>query len=411
MDHPGMKILQLTNKVPYPPRDGGAIASLTLARELARAGHDVTMLAMNTSKHFLEPGDSMEREGPFLLLDGFRMETVSVDTTIRPMAALSNLLFTRLPYNAVRFLSEAFRRRLLELLEQETFDYILLDQLYTCLYINDIRQAVRTPLILRAHNIEHEIWRRTARSSGGLQRLYLTILANRIRRFELSVINRYDILVPITGRDAAQFGKMGNQKPMHILPAGMDIPSAAPADTPFTPSVAHLGALDWLPNREGILWFIRNVWPSVREAVPGIEFHLAGRNAPESFRMETAAPGVVYYGEISDAANFIRQHPVFIVPLFSGSGMRIKLLSYLAAGKATVTTTVGAEGIPVTHGRETFIADQPRLFAEHLINLLKNEDLCHETGKQAVDFIRETYDNRKLIAEFLEFLNTLDNNR
>jgi glycosyltransferase involved in cell wall biosynthesis len=242
-----------------------------------------------------------------------------------------------------------------------------------------------------------------------LKRLYLSILARRIKRFELSLINRYDALVPITSRDAGHFRNFGNKKPCHVLPTGMDVADQSGPDHPeFKPSVAHLGALDWLPNQNGIRWFIRMVWPIVLREIPDIEFHLAGRNAPKHFGSQVSAPGVVYHGEIEDAAAFIREHPIFIVPVFSGSGMRIKLLDYLSAGRATVTTTIGAEGIPVSDGRDTFITDEPDKFARHIITLAGNPELCREIGENAKAFIRTHFDNRMLIKQFIEFLKTLD---
>jgi len=399
-----MKILQLTNKVPYPPRDGGAIASLTLARELTKAGHEVIVLAMNTSKHFVDQNNTDIKPS-----GNIRWEIVPVFTGIRWYKALANLLFSRLPYNAIRFISEEYRTKLRSLLSENNFDFIILDNLYTGLYIKDIRSCSQSPVVLRPHNIEHEIWVRTAKSSSGLKRLYLTILARRIRRFELSLINQYDALIPITSRDEAHFINFGNTKPSHVLPTGMDLRDQT-GDSPvaFKASVAHLGALDWLPNQNGIRWFIRLVWPIVRREIQGIEFHLAGRNAPASFEANISSPGVVFHGEIEDAASFIREHPIFIVPVFSGSGMRIKLLDYMSAGRATVTTTIGAEGIPVVDGRETFISDQPEEFARYIILLIRNPDLCREMGENAITFIKNNFDNQVLIGQLVEFLNKLD---
>ncbi len=404
-----MKILQLTNKVPYPPRDGGAIASLTLARELTRAGHQVTVLAMNTSKHFLDT------DNPSALIPGLKMEIVSVDTRIRWTHAIINLLFSRLPYNAVRFISEDYRSKLKELLTAADFDFVILDQVYTALYMDDIRASSKAPIVLRAHNIEHEIWSRSAKSSTGLKRLYLTILASRIRKFELSLINRYDAIVPITDRDATHFNQFGNTKPCHVMPAGMDLrdeqpenPAAADKEDNETITVAHLGALDWLPNQTGMHWFVEQVWPIVRTRINNIEFHLAGRNAPPGYKEVIKSPGVFFYGEIEDAADFIANHRIFIVPLFSGSGMRIKLLDYMAAGKATVTTTIGAEGIPVTHGKEAFIADQPEEFANYIVALAGDPGLCTRMGEHAREFIGKNFDNKLLISQLTDFLKTID---
>lgn len=399
-----MKILQLTNKVPYPPRDGGAIASLTLARELTLAGHEVVVLAMNTSKHFVHQNQTDGKPA-----ESIHWEIVDVDTDIHWYKALFNLLFSRLPYNAIRFISEEYRLKLRSLLTKNHFDFIILDNLYTGLYIKDIRETSGSPVILRPHNIEHEIWERTAKSSFGLKRLYLILLAHRIRRLELSLINQYDALVPITTRDAGHFTRFGNTKPCHVLPTGMNLPDQSQDQAAASKvSVAHLGALDWLPNQNGIQWFIRLVWPIVRRTVPGIEFHLAGRNAPRSFVEQISASPVVYHGEIEDAAAFIREHRIFIVPVFSGSGMRIKLLDYMSAGKATVTTTIGAEGIPIVAGKEAFIADKPEEFANHIITLARDTGLCHEIGQNAIAFIKNRFDNQLLIGQLIEFLKQID---
>jgi polysaccharide biosynthesis protein PslH len=189
----------------------------------------------------------------------------------------------------------------------------------------------------------------------------------------------------------------------------MDLPDLLIKQSVQPATVAHLGALDWLPNQQGIQWFIRMVWPIIRDEIPGIEFHLAGRNAPKRFKEQTAAPGVVYHGEIENSFDFIREHSIFIVPLFSGSGMRIKLLDYMASGRATVTTTIGAEGIPVTDKVETFISDKPEDFANHIIALARDPHLRQTTGENAVRFIKTNFDNQSLILKLTEFLKTIGN--
>ncbi len=408
-----MKILQLTNKVPYPPRDGGAIASFALTRGLAGAGHDVVLLAMNTTKHFVDVGthnDVVETHDhaslqPIPMINNVRWEIVPVDTRIRWQKALANLLFSRLPYNAVRFISEAYKLKLISLLKTEKFDFIILENLYTGLYLSDIRKNSSTPVIFRPHNVEHEIWARTVKISSGPKKLYLNILASRIRKFELSCINNYEAIVPITKRDGDHFTAFGNRKPMHILPTGIQFSDqAGPEGTASACTVAHLGALDWLPNQDGIRWFLTRVWPLVKNQIPEAGFFLAGRNCPSGFAKEVQSLGAVYLGEIEDAQTFIRQHPVFIVPVFSGSGMRIKLLDYLSLGKAVVSTSTGAEGIPVVSGRECLIADAPQEFAGALVTLLHSPDHRREIGKNASTFVAEKYNNRELISQFIDFL-------
>ncbi|MBQ1606060.1 MAG: glycosyltransferase, partial [Bacteroidales bacterium] len=180
-----MKILVLANKMPYPPKDGGAIATLSLARSLHRCGCEVDLLAMNTPKHFCRVEDI-----PAEISSEINFYAVEVDTTIKATKALKNLLFSSKPYNAERFVNEAFAERLKALLSEEQYDVVQLEGLYLCPYIETIRKFSSAKIALRAHNVEHEIWKRMVENEKSLpKRLYKGIIARRMRRFELSYIN------------------------------------------------------------------------------------------------------------------------------------------------------------------------------------------------------------------------------
>ena len=395
-----MKILQITNKVPVPPKDGGSIASLRLAEGLADQDHQVHILAMNTSKHFVTREEIQNFEKPNLAVTA-----VEIDTRIRPEKAMINLIFSRLPYNAVRFISPKFRSALKALISEFQPELIILENLYPAAYLDDIRRNSGAALAYRAHNVEHEIWHRMARNARGLKKHYISILARRIYEFEKDLVNKYDLLVPITARDADALEKLGNKKPCFILPAGYDSEIAdCPPIKESEPVIAHLGALDWLPNQEGLLWFADEVWPLLRKQIPGIRFHLAGRNAPEWFNKKMNMPGVTIHGEIEDAGSFIQKYPIHIVPLFSGSGMRIKIVEGMAAGRVVVTTTIGTEGIDTQHKENILIADYPELFASEIIEALGDLDYCRKIGKNAFTFVNEKLNNKILIEGFLRFL-------
>jgi glycosyltransferase involved in cell wall biosynthesis len=398
-----MKILQLSNKVPYPPRDGGSVATMALAQGLADAGHEVTLLAMNTPKHYVNPEELEQVRNSNL-----RIVAVPVNTRINPLAALSNLLFSNLPYNAVRFRSARFANRLSELLDSEEFDFVILENLYTFLYKPVLDQHPRLKVIMRPHNVEHEIWQQTALGASGVKKWYLSLLASRIKRFELKQINQYNALVPISPADSKKFTEFGNRKPYHILPTGWDQTDiAAEPQTGAGQTVGHLGALDWIPNQEGILWFLKEVWPLVREKVPQAEFNLAGRNASPEFTSRVKSLGARFMGEIHDTGAFLRGQSVMVIPVFSGSGIRIKMLEYLSKGKAVVSTSKGAGGIALTPGREAFLTDEPGAFAYAVISLLNSPAERKSMGHQALQFVSKEYDNHALIQGFTKFLEGL----
>lgn len=394
-----MKILQLCNKVPYPPKDGGAIATLNLTKGYAQWGHKVTMLAMNTKKHYCNLEEIPQDVKSIVDIIG-----VDINTKISFQDALFNLLFSRLPYIAQRFLSKEYEQKLISILTKEKYDIVQLEGLYMGLYIPIIRKYSNAKIVLRAHNIEHEIWKRTAaQEENKVKKKYITILANRIKKLKLKLLNSYDMLVPITPRDGEIFKILGNTKPMHIAPAGIDLNHLIPCRENIEyPSIFHIGALDWSPNQEGLLWFFEKVWPTIKEKHPDIKFYLAGRNAPESF-VKKVPENVIYIGEVKDAYEFMNSKAIMIVPLLSGSGMRIKIIEGMALGKTIVSTSVGTEGINSTKNHNILIADKTEDFINSIEKAISKHDFFEKIGKNAVTFVNENFNNKTITKSLLDF--------
>lgn len=394
-----MKILQITNKVPYPANDGGAIACLNLTRGFALLGHKVTVLAMNTLKHhtdIFEIPESVKDWADFKLVD--------VPARISPVAATYNLLFSGKPYNAVRFISQPFEKKLKKLLKKKEFDIIQLEGLYVCPYIPLIRKYSDAKIVYRAHNIEHEIWERTAAMSSGLKRLYLKILSKRIKIFEKSFINSYDLLVPITERDGIMLDKLGNKKPMHVSPTGIESTVLIPHSKNLEhPSLFHIGSLDWAPNQEGLIWFIERCWPKIHEQFPDLKFYIAGRNAPDWLVRRFHAPNIVFEGEVADAYQFMNSKSIMVVPLFSGSGMRIKIIEGMALGKPIVSTPIGTEGISTQSGKNILIADNEKEFVADVERLITDDELFQNISRSAIEYIQEKFDNLALAGALTDF--------
>jgi glycosyltransferase involved in cell wall biosynthesis len=387
------------NKVPWPPKDGGAIACLNMTKGFSMLGHEVTVLSMNTSKHHIRIKDM-----PLALRSKADFRFVEVPASINWLEAAFNLMFSRLPYNAQRFISDDFSNELAKLLHEKTFDVVQLEGLYLCPYIPVIRKYSNALIAYRAHNIEYEIWERTAILSDGLRSNYLRNLSRRIKRFEESYLNSYDLLVPITDRDGIILDKLGNTKPKHTSQTGVDFASLVPTAKKLEfPSLFHIGALDWAPNQEGLIWFFDNCWTKIRERCPEVKFYLAGRNAPDWFERRIKRAGVEYLGEINDAYDFINSKAIMVVPLFSGSGMRIKIIEGMSLGKPIVTTDIGTEGIPTANGENILIANDAGQFVEEVVKLVNDRDLADRIGKNAIGFIQEKFDNLSQAEALIEF--------
>lgn len=396
-----MKILILSPKPPFPPKDGGAIAIFNLAKGLAENGNEVYILAMNTHKHRVESLVSPD-------IQGLHLEYVNVDTHINVWGVFSNLLFSRIPYTASRFKQPLYQQALLDVLKRESFDIIQLEGPYLGFYIPLIRAHSGAKIVIRAHNIEHEIWRRVAiNESNLLKRWYYFNLANRIVKFEKRMLMLSDALLPITDRDKQAFMEYGYRGPMQTAPVGVD---CIKKDAPITcqRAVMFLGALDWAPNQEGLIWFVERVWPKVLEQNPYVIFHVAGRNAPVWMQKKLATiRNVLFHGEVDKSSDFLEIADIMVVPILSGSGMRVKIIEAMAHGKVVITTTIGAEGIPVVSGEHLIIADNPELFARQIQDIILQPQRLEILSKNAIDFVQRTFDNQRIAYRVSDFYGQL----
>jgi len=397
-----MKILILHNKVPYPPKDGGAIAVWNTAIEMAKQNHEVTLLCMNTPKHYF-PVDQIPNDYKQLL----QIIAIDVNSDIKPIKLIYNYLFSKKAYHLVRFHSPEFKNRLQGLISKNKFDFVLFEGLYVLPYIHCIKKHSQALMVFRAHNIEHEIWQRVAYNEKNLlKRTYLKSLSKRIKKLGVKLINDVDLLLTLTTRDEQVFRRLGYKKLSFISQAGIDLRQIQINRFNINyPSLFFIGALDWLPNQEGLLWFVRNLWQDIHVRFPELYLEIAGRNAPHwLIRKLEEYPNIKFYGEIDDAYQFISKRAVMLVPLFSGSGMRIKIIEGMALGKSIVTTTIGTEGIPTQHNKNILVADSAEKFKNEVIRLLTNKDLFDDIGIQASDFIQKEYNIQKIVSETLNYI-------
>ena len=397
-----MKILILSTKMPWPARDGGAIATLNMALGLARKNCQVTLLTMNTGKHYFP-----ETELPEYLSHLISIRSVNVDTKIRTVRLLQNFLLSRYPYNAQRFISKDFKSALENCLAEREFDIVQLEGPYLSYYIPSIKGKAR--IALRAHNHEHRIWKLLAKQEHNpLKRFYLKNLAIRIEKLEKKALTEIDLLVPISGEDKKGFDQLGHTLPVIVIPTGIDISKYPMNENEDSIKLFFIGALDWGPNQEGLDWFFREVWTEIRLKWPELTLHLAGRNPAYYFNGRNLPDNVIMEGEVEDAIAFFHHHTVMIVPLLTGSGIRIKILEAMAMGKIVLSTTIGASGLRAIHGEHLFLADTPAEYVSSLENLRTRQDQLKIMGVKARQFVKENFDilvlSEKLISFYKEQL-------
>ena len=394
-----MKILQLCKKFPYPLKDGESIAVTYMSKALNELGCELTLLAMNTVKHFYDIQDLPSHYNHYKSI-----HTTKLDNRLSPKDAFLNL-FSSESYHIARFVSEDYREELIQLLKSNTYNIIQLETLYLAPYISTIRQYSDAIIVMRSHNVEHEIWERIASNTSLLpKRIYLKHLTEKLKNFEIQHLNKYDVMAAITQRDLDYFEKLGYENKGIVAPIGLQMnkyhPDYGSFDKPL--SLSFIGSLDWMPNLEGLEWFIQKVMPKVRKRFPNIKLHIAGRNMPKHL-LKHKGENIVVHGEVESSTDFLNQHSVMIVPLFSGSGMRAKIIEAMSLGKITLTTSLGLEGIDATEDEEVLVANTEEAFMNQIEFCIKNKEDLHKIGKNARTFIEQQFDYKSVGKRLLDF--------
>lgn len=387
------RVLVLSNRVPYPLRDGGALAMHAMLQGLTEQGFDVHLLAMNTSRHFVDTFDLP----PLYKEIGFT--AFEINTDIRPLPLLKNWVFGKEPNHAERFYDKGYEEKLAKLIADFEPQFIQLESVFLATYIPLIRSLCKAKLIIRLHNIEYQIWERLAAGYNySLRRYYIRNLAERMRVFEQQAWQRADLLMPITKEDETVVLKAGTKTLTLVVPFGIKLEEAKTAiQAASITQVYHLGAMDWMPNADGIKWFVEEVWPAIYKAHPQMQFTYAGRAMPPTF-VRLQGNGVTNAGEVQDANDFISDKKILIVPLLSGSGIRVKVLEAMAAGKLVISTTVGMQGIAEAKpGIHYLKADSPDEFLTAVTWALSYGVEVEQMCKAATSLIHQYYNHEAIM--------------
>jgi glycosyltransferase involved in cell wall biosynthesis len=400
-----MKILQLSTKVPYPPKDGGAAGIFIFSKTLVKLGHSVAILAFNPPKHFVSSGELND------LPEGICIHSVEIDTRPTFLKALKNLVVQSIPYQVERFVNEKYKQKLIEVLKQFQPDVVQLEGVYLCPYIPVIRNYSRASVVLRAHNIEFVLWQGIAANETNLlKKIYLKIQAKRIKKYEIKQLDRVDGITTVTPQDLLVIDSYHPKPPSKVIPFGIEPKDRAVSDKVNTEAISFIGALDWMPNQEAIVWFVHMVWPLVREKYPHLKFHIAGRNAPPSLKSTLEQQeNVVFHGEVPDATLFLNQFSILVVPLFAGSGIRVKIIEAMEHKLAVIASAKAVDGIPAISGQHLLIANTADEFVKEISRLIENPVLITKISDNALNFVREKFDILAICSELTDFYTQIAN--
>lgn len=362
-----MRILLLSPRPFYPANTGGRIRSSKLVEQLAR-WHELTIACFESAQD--DPAQFERMRAACA-----RLERVPWHETPRYSAAfyteLATSLPSPLPYTVRKYRSEAMQERLRSLLRETPYDLLVCDFLQPA--INCLDLPIR-PKVLFEHNVEAMIRARQATHAESLAaRIYFRQDAWKLARFEARAAKAFDHCIMVSEDDCRTMADAYGVHHTSAIPIAVDTDyfRPRPEDEGEAPELVFLGSMDWMPNQDAVSLLASEILPRVRRQVPAT-LTVVGRNPPASVQALAEQPGITITGTVPDVRPFLARAHLVVVPLRFGGGTRIKIFEAMAMGRAVVSTTIGAEGLPVTDGRDIALADGPERFAEVVVSLLRD---------------------------------------
>jgi glycosyltransferase involved in cell wall biosynthesis len=389
-----VKILFLHKQVLFPRDTGGKIRVLNLMKHLPK-WHDVTYVCN------LRPGE----EKLLPQMDALGLRTIAVPGEPPKRGSLgffataaANVLSDR-PFSINRNYDPAVRRKVAQLLRDEKFDLLICDT------VQMARHTLGLPAratVLFQHNVEAQILRRHAEVSGiGPKAWFMRAEWRKMTAFEAEAGRRFDHVIAVSELDRELFERDYGWKHVSAVDTAVDADYFAPQPgAERSGRVAFVGSMDWMPNQDGVTWFVSKVWPKVMAAHPRATFEIVGRNPPAAIRALATAPGVIVAGGVPDVRPHLAAAAVVVVPLLVGGGTRLKIYEAMATARPVVSTRIGAEGLPLVPGEHYLAADEPDAFADAVIQLLGDADRRRALGTAADRFVRERYGSEPVARQF-----------
>jgi len=386
-----MKILFLSQIVPYPPHGGVLQRGYNLIREISKY-NNIYLLA------FVHP-DIISTE---------RMITESLQELCKfcekveyfplwPKKSISHHyfglllgLFSHLPFSVLAHKSQSFNRRVRELLRTEEINLVHYDTIALTQFDS---QEIVVSKVLTHHNIESQLMERRAKVEKNLlAKFYLLLQARRLRYYEKVKGPKYDLNIMMSDVDSNKLRQLAPAVLTSIVPNGVDTQYFCPRNDRETPAVVYTGGMNMFANKDAVLFFLHEIWPIIKAEVPSVIFYAIGRDPPAELKqIGSNDPQVVITGYVNDIRPYVAKSSVYVVPLRVGGGTRLKVLDAMAMGKAIVSTSIGCEGLEIKPDENILIADDPIAFAKKTVCLLQNPEKRADLGKVARNLVESRY--------------------
>lgn len=394
-----MHILWIKTELLHPVDKGGKIRTYQTLKHL-KALHEVTYLTLD---------DGSAAPNADALAEEYCHDLIRVPFSAPPkgtgafFAGLARNVFSGLPYAVSRYRSTAMREAIRSAVRERKVDLVVCDFLTPSV---NVPSNLGVPTLLFQHNVEAAIWERHASvAKHPVTRAYMREQWRRMRAFERQECRRFDHVIAVSDADRETFATDYGVSAVSSVPTGVDTeffrPSGKVARRPR--EIVFTGSMDWMPNEDGLVWFAGEILPLVRAQLPDVTLAVVGRNPTARIRaLSAGVPGVEVTGTVPDIRPYLERAAVVVVPLRVGGGTRLKIYEAMAMERAIVSTTIGAEGLPVSDGTDIRIAADPVAFADALVQLLRDPDAAARIGAAAAAMVRDRFGWTRAAERFAE---------
>ncbi|HWF87885.1 MAG TPA: glycosyltransferase [Pyrinomonadaceae bacterium] len=396
-----MRILWLKTEVLHPVDKGGKIRTYNMLKELKRE-HHVTYLTLDDGTASVEDKQSAsEYCHELVCIPHARREKFTPGFYYE---LLLNLVSSN-AYAIKKYESRTMRREIVERDRKGAFDLLVCDFLAPAV---NVPAELTTPAVLFQHNVEAMIWKRHYEvQSNPVKKAYLYGQWQKMRRFEREMCRRFDSVIAVSVEDREQMKDEYGAESVFDVPTGVDTEFFRPSgQKPQPHSLVFTGSMDWLPNDDAIRYFTREIMPLIKSKVPDVKLTVVGRNpAPALVDLSKEDPSLIVTGRVDDVRPYMENAAAYIVPLRIGGGTRLKIFEAMAMEKPLISTTIGAEGLPLTNGVELLLADEPATFAAAVVRVLTDEAYAKELGQRAAVVVRENFGWQSVTERFISICN------
>ncbi|PYP78190.1 MAG: hypothetical protein DMD35_12075 [Gemmatimonadetes bacterium] len=400
-----MHILWVKNELLHPLDKGGRIRTYEMLRRL-RDHHRITYVALDDGTITPEQRARAKEYCDDLVLAPWRRAPLR--GWRRALAIVRNV-FSSLPFALAPYRSAAMMQVIRERCTtgDDRADVVVCDFLVPAL---NVPHGLPCPVVLFQHNVEAMIWeRRTRVARNPVMRLYMGEQWRRMRRVEREQCLRFDHVVAVSPEDAAVFRQAYGVERVSSVPTGVDTDFFRPSGTVSRKpaSIVFTGSMDWMPNEDGMDWFVEEILPRIERAEPEATLTIVGRNPTARVKaLAEGRPRVTVTGTVADVRPYLEAASVVVVPLRVGGGTRIKIYEAMGMERAVVSTTIGAEGLDVQDGKHIILADDPAAFADAVVGLLRSPERAADIGRAAAMHVRTNFGWASVAEQFAERCST-----